>query len=134
MERKINPSGKRLVVGPLIQDVFYRIRYIDSVDFATSIYKDKLPPQVGEKIVVHYDYSNATIGGYEKLSFLIPRLTPEGWVSNYVRYFSSIEEMEDCIHGVFFDLDKQFARDRIAEKEKEIQKYRDDYCLDSPIE
>ena len=79
-------------------------------------------PKVGESFVLAKDDG--------KIVFLVHRKDRDGWIHNYVRYFSDIWEVGAFLNYVQYSIDLGFGRDRIMEHESEIKRLKADYGLD----
>lgn len=111
--------------------VFYRIVEINNPEFLQSDFSGSAPPKVGESFAIEYDFmaeSGATFG-YEHLNLFIFRQDGAGRIHNYVRRFTTVEDLAKALHGVKVVLDKEFAQERIRELQQKIEKLEKDYEL-----
>lgn len=116
---------EKLVVGGLTEDIRYRIVSIKN----TKLITDKNPPKVGEAIYIGYDFKpyGPSGYGYEHLYLFIGRLEQDR--PNYVRYFHNVNEMEEVLKDNKFELDKQWAKDKIIQLRMEMALISRDYEL-----
>jgi hypothetical protein len=85
------------------------------------------PLKVGERVGLYYDFQpyEDCMLGWETISLIACR---KG--RNYVHYFSSMTDAQKAIAGLELELDKDFARERIAEWERKIAQVKSAYGLE----
>jgi hypothetical protein len=124
---KITSDG-RIIIGKMIEDVYYKILKINNPLFLNLEGVDsKSPPLVGESVRLDYYKDDSSYYGLERLSLFIFRNNGP----NYVRRFDLPEVLEQIINGIELEPDKDFANKRINTLLAEIQQYRQDYLIEA---
>jgi hypothetical protein len=123
-----------IIVNGMVEGLDYEIVEINNPKFLEPV-RHSEPPKVGEIISIDHDFQPDENGynGYEFLSLIIGRTTPEGGIHNYVRYFKNLAELKEVLDGNKFKLDKRIAIQRITELKRKIKEISDAYGIERDI-
>jgi len=114
----------KIVIGEVVEKLMYKIVEIIDQSFLNNQSK------IGESLIVFHDFKCYKNGyfGYEHLFILIGRNK-----QNLVKYFDTIESLQEELKKVKLELDKDFAYRQIANYDKKIRQLKEDYKLKSEI-
>lgn len=130
---KKTPSIKKsiedkLVIGGLVEGIYYKIEEINNAEFLTG----NEPPKIGEQISIQYDFCKEFQGysGWETICLFIGRFEKTvGTINNYVRYFKNAGELESVIANVKFSKDIDYAKSCIKSHKEYIEQLEKNYEL-----
>jgi len=125
-----NNVNEKLIISGMTEDVNYIFKGYKNTDLIYS--NEHL--NIGETISLIYDFKPYENGyfAYEKLSLIAYRqhkVNGKNSINNFVKRFHSLQEAEFFISGIEFEIDRQYAFNKLVNLYKEIQKIKDDYSI-----
>jgi hypothetical protein len=117
-------------IGSIIQDIDYKIVGFEDSSPINIITEDIFgckqdPPKVGEVICLNVNEDQFS-GIDNEYRFFLRVCRCDG---NYIRYFSSLKEVEQVLSGVVLELDKEGAWKRVEQLSAQSAKIKADYQL-----